>query len=450
MQPRIFGFDAQFIILKRVAFVLTIAVSQLALLSRAQAVSLTLPEALNEALNNNPALVASRAQVKMSQALVSLERSQSGVKVVGAVVGQAQEQSPEMPAANGFPARRLGESDNGYVDVSVEKLLYSGGRVENSIRQAAHSSSAEQLQHERLTEQVAFDTKSAYYELLAAQRNVETADEEIASTQKHLQTAQVRLNADAAPKFDVIRAEVQVAEAKERLIDAENAVAVSKQVLLTAMGRPDLQIDDVASADTAADPGSLQDLLALARSQRPDLLAAKQSVQAAQAGLGRARAENKPSVRSFAGYRSYATQTPLQLDGWYAWLGVGVPVFDGGYSRARREEAHSALTEAEANARAVENEVILDVKRSYSDFASATAKEAVALARVSQAKEAYRLAALRYESGVATSVEVTDAQSALTRARNDLTRSRLDTSTALARLESAVGKHLVNPGGVKK
>lgn len=447
MQPRVSDPDILTATLQRVALVLVMAISCLTVPDPVQAKTLTLDEALHQALDNNPTLVASGERVAVSRAAVSVERSQSRIRVAGAVVGQAQEQSPEMPATNGFPARRLGESDNGYIDVSAEKLLYSSGKVENSIRQVAYSSSAEQLRHQRLVERVALDTKSAYYGLLAAQRNAETANEEVASTEKHSQIAQTRLKADTAPKFDVIRADVQLAEAKERLLDAQNAVAISKQVLLTAMGRPDLQIDNVACADATLKPQPLQDLLALALSQRTDLLAAKHLVQAAQAGLGRARAENKPSVKTLAGYRSYATQTPLQLDGWYAWLGVGLPVFDGGYASARRDEARSTLTEAEANARAVENAVILDVKRSYLDFTSATAKESVALGRVGQAEEAYRLATLRYESGLATSVEVTDAQSALTRARNDLTNSRLDISTASARLESAVGKQLIQPGG---
>jgi len=447
MQPNILIAANGLATLRWVGTFVLIAVFCITKASSAGAGPLTLEEAVREALINNPVLAASRENVVTSQAMVSQERSRSAIKVAGAVVGQAQQFAPEIPAANGLPARALGDNANGYLDVSAEKLLYSSGKAENAVKAALNALSVEQLRCERLTQQVVSDTKSAYYDLLASHRNLETAKQDVLSTEEHLRIAQVRLKADTAPKFDVIRAEVQLAEARQRILDAENAVTTRQQTLITLMGRPDLDIGDLVTKDTAVTPKSLDELLAVAHQQRPDLLAARQAVIVAQAGLGVARAESKPEIRALTGYKTYAAETPLQLNGWYAWLGVKLPILDGGFSHARRQEARSAITKAQANVRATENEVISNVKQKYSDLTSAVSRENVALAAVSQAEEAYRLASLRYEAGVSTSVEVTDAQSTLTRARNDLVRSRLDISTASARLELAVGKQLTQPGG---
>lgn len=447
MQPKIFLKANGATILRWICIRLLIAMFCVIGARSAVAEPLTLETAVREALANNPVLEASRESVVASQALVSQERSRSAIKVGGAIVGQAQQFAPEMPASNGVPARALGDSANGYMDVSAEKLLYSSGKAENAVKAALNASSIEQLSHEWLTQQVISDTKSAYYALLASHRNLDTAEQDVLSTEEHLRITQARLKAETAPKFDVIRAQVQLAEAKQRIADAENAVTTREQALVTLMGLPDFEMGDLATKDAAVTLRPLGELLALAQQQRPDLLAARQAIIVAQAGLGVAQAENRPEIKTQVGYKTYATETPLQLNGWYAWLGVKVPILDGGFSRARRQEAQSAITKAHANVRRIENEVTSNVKQRYSDLTSAVSRENVALAALSQAEEAYRLASLRYQAGVSTSVEVTDAQSALTRARNDLVRSRLDISTALARLELAVGKQSVQSGG---
>lgn len=416
----------------------------------ASAQTITLEQAVQTALSYNPTLAASRAQVEIFEGEVAEERSRKQIKLTGLVLGQAQQDTPQIPATNGLPARILGEDINASLDVTAEKTLYSSGRIPSAIRRAEHLSLGDQLRHERLRQEVVHDTRTAFYNLLAAQMTLETAQEEYQSTGEHLAVAQALYKADTVAKLDVIRAQVQHSEARQRLIEAENMIALTREALAVAMGTPDISIDAVTPSEQEIDTAELDTHLSYALQNRPDLLAARQAIRAAEAGVGAARAEDKPTIKAYLSQRSYATETPLQLSGWYAGMLVNVPILDGGYAKAKRRQAQSNLARAESSAVALENTAQMDVKQAYASLTSARAQQEVAAARVEQAEEAYRLAALRYKSGVATSVEVTDAQSALTAARNSWVKSKLDMSAAHARLALATGEPINATGGTEQ
>ena len=118
-----------------------------------------------------------------------------------------------------------------------------------------------------------------------------------------------------------------------------------------------------------------------------------------------------------------------------------MPLFDAGLTRARTRQARADLQTASSQLRAARNTVAEEVKQTLIDMEEARERRVSAAANSRQAREALRIARVRYNAGLAPNVEVTDAEAALTQARSNEVNAGYDYLAALANLNRSLGRY---------
>jgi outer membrane protein TolC len=307
------------------------------------------------------------------------------------------------------------------------------------VRQAGDSAEAARASRLRARQLVAFGAERAFRLLLATQGETDVAAQNLAAVEDHLRVAGERFAARAAARFDVLRAEVQVEEARQEVIRAAGNIQVARALLLQALGLAAGDYRALPPPAAAPARGGVDELIAAAVRQRPDLLALERQLAAAEAGVAAARAERYPTLALAADYQAVTPESPTAFTRWSVGALVSLPILDGGRVGARRREAEAATVQARAaldlGRRQVEEEVRLAAAR----VAEAAAQVRVAARQVEQAEELSRLADVRFAGGVGTATEVADAKGSLARARFGLVRAEAEHGIAEAQLALAVG-----------
>ncbi|HID05846.1 MAG TPA: TolC family protein, partial [Armatimonadetes bacterium] len=286
-----------------------------------------------------------------------------------------------------------------------------------------------------------------YLDVLEAEGLLEVATAAMRRVQELNRVVRVRFEAGAVPRFDILRVQAELAQAREQLISAQNALALARAAFNMLLGRDITTPVHLSKLDSPPPaPASLtavgaeRQLLDLAYAQRPDIQAARKGVELARERLKLARAERNPMVNLVADFHRQTATGLRAAESKSAMLVVQMPIFDSGRVNAQIEEAKANLDSARQQLTALEQQVALEVKQAILNWRSAKERYESARAVLKQAEEAYRIAQLRYESGVGTNVEVLDTQVALTRARTNYVRALHDLHRAYADLDYAVGK----------
>jgi outer membrane protein TolC len=288
-------------------------------------------------------------------------------------------------------------------------------------------------------DEVIFNVKQAYYNLLNAKRNVKVAVETVDQFQLHLDQAKAFYEVGTKPKFDVTNAEVDLGNARLALIRAENGFKVAKVTLNNVLGMPDAPEYDIEDnlSFVKYDLG-LQEATKRAYENRPELKSLALQKKAAEEAVRLAKTGYYPVLAGNASY-SWAGQRFREGDGWSAGLTVSFPVFNGFLTRSQVSEARANLSIVAANEEALRQSVLLEVQQAYQGLIDLEAGIPVAELTVKQAQENVEIANGRYAAGVGNPIEVTDANTGLTNARVVLNQALANYKIARASLERSMG-----------
>jgi outer membrane protein len=291
-------------------------------------------------------------------------------------------------------------------------------------------------------DQVSDQVARAYLTTLRADAALATARANVELSQALRTLADQQQKAGTGTGLDVVRADVQLANDKQHLVVAENDRRRAGLNLLRAMG---LKLDsEVVLTDKLdykpADIGPLDAALDDARKTRAELKAQKGRERSANLNYSSIRAERYPSVAAQANYGSIGSNltdaSPTYLYG----VTVRVPIFDGGRRDARREESLSQYKQEQTRTRDLEQQVELDVRLAFDSIQSASVEVSTARDGVDLSDRELAQARRRYEAGVAYSLEVTDAQTRLDRARDNLINALYDYNVARIDFATATGR----------
>jgi len=402
---------------------------------------LALGEAVATALAGHPSLAEAEGAEHAAWAAVDLAGSARWpqLRLDGRYTHLGEVPATALP---GLPPIELADPDTWVATATVEQLLWSGGRVAAGAEAADREARAAGEARRRARQLVAFGAERAFRLLVAAQRQVAAAGLDLAAAEAHLRDAQSRLEARAAPRFDVLRAEVGVAEAQQGSIAAESARETAHAALLQALGlaEGDFVAVEPERPDAAAPLPEIEELLGASRLARPELAALRLRVEAAEARVRAARAERLPRLGLAADYQYARPESPTLLTRWSAGIFVSVPLLDGGRAGALRGQAEADALRAGAALESGRRRVEAEVRQAFARLAAAAARVETAGRRLEQAAELARLADVRYRGGVGTATEVADAQASLARARSGLTAASAERGVAAAELALAVGE----------
>jgi len=398
--------------------------------------SLSLATTVDLALQFHPSLRASDASVQASGA--SLTLAQSAYFPVLAVTGSATRTDGAFVFNPSIPPRI--QSYNTYTTgLSVQQTVYDFGKTDGRVSSAHEllDASVVGYQSSRLT--VIANAEIAYYSVLEAQRVVDVNQETLAQTEAHLEEAQAYYKVGTRPQFDVTTAQVNVANANVNLISARNQLRIAGLQLENSMG---VHSDAAYTlSDTLGVPAfslSLDSARAIALSSRQDLMSARAIVQSSQSLVSSASGQRLPTVALAGTWNWSSFNFPLQSR-WTGSVTFSVPVFQGFGIDAQVDQAEAGLESAQANlSLAVEN-ALLDVEQNFLSLKEASDRIGATSKLVGQATENLKIAEGRYNFGVGSAIEITDAQVTLANARLSSIQALYDYNTSLIKLKRAMG-----------
>jgi outer membrane protein TolC len=421
---------------------------------------LSLAEALDVALQQNSAIRKSAANLEATYGVIVQTRAIALPRVtIGSAYSANAEGATDELKAEGVPGddplltRAFVYANQRWSsDIRVTQSIYEGGRINSSLRSARLTRDAALLNHETVIANALRDVRVAYYDTLLAQELIAVQEASLKLLERELSETTKRLRAGTVPQFNVLRAEVEVANARPKLIRAKNAFRKGKDRLATLLGEKiptgtdELALQLTDKLQVPAWQVDLTNAVALAFAQRTELMALRKSRQLRDEDVVSAKSGYKPSVQIFAGYGAQSSQFSRDLTeevhGWEAGAQLQWNIFDGFLTKGRVREAEGLRLRSSEELAEAERDVELEVRTAYSSFIEAR-EVLVSQEKVQEsAEESLRLASAREAAGAATQLDVLDAQTALTDARSTKAVAWHEYAVARARLERAVGQKI--------
>jgi outer membrane protein TolC len=299
------------------------------------------------------------------------------------------------------------------------------------------------LDLERVENEVAYNVKNQYYSVLRAEEQLTTDREQVTNTQAELTDAQNRYDAGTSPAFDVLSAQTQLSSAQQALINAEITLDVQRATLNNLLNRP---IDTPFSAVKPAGPtlpttDTDSTEVAVAYAKRPELLESLIALDIANKLVKLDHAGLLPQVAltaamTYNGYASFPNGLGTSSS---ITAAVTLPLFDGGQTAARINEAKTDVETQKTNRQGLLNDIALEVRSSFVNVKNGSALVAANVQGVAEARESLRLANIRYKAGTGTLLEVTNAEANLAVAETNLSSAQFQLSTAYASLLRSEG-----------
>jgi outer membrane protein TolC len=449
----------------------------------ADTLSLSLGEAVTRAQRDADEARLAAAQVDAADAQITAARATGLPQLRRSSTYNHQIENARAQAVGQI----FGQANTYNSNLNLSQTLFQGGRVLAASHAASRVGEAVRLDLEETRRSLTVSVQRAYFEaVLAAQlvdiqeRNLALADERLAQVERLEQGGR-------AARYDVLRARVERTNLEPLVIQArsnrELALLELKRLLNLPVERPlalttrldgDAVLASLGPESAAAAPGVARALT----EERATVRSARLTAEARRFGIRVARADLMPSVTisgSF-GYQAYptggflgnvptqfgrvvSTPCPTEADpartcnqqngGWFSdravSLAVSWPLFDGLRTRANIELAEAQTRVAELQLEQRREAVTLEIARARTALARARSAYAAQRQNVAEAEEAYRLAALRFERGVATQLEASDAQLAQLTAQSNAARASYDLFLAAAELARAEGTPIPTP-----
>jgi outer membrane protein TolC len=295
---------------------------------------------------------------------------------------------------------------------------------------------------EASSEQVAAQVARAYLAAVKGDTDVETAQANVTLSQATLTQAENQKAAGTGTGIEITRAKVQLANDQQRLVSARNARRAAHLQLLRAMGTrldTDLELTDKLQY-VPMDAVTLETARAQAFKDRPDYQAQQQKETNARLSASATTLERLPTLAASANYGSIGPGLNNAIPTYTYGISVRVPVFDGGRRDARRVESDSEYRAEKVRTTDLKEQIELDVRLALDSLTSAAEEVQVAKDGLELSDSELTQARRRYEGGVANSLEVTDAQTRLERARDNQTDALYNYNLARVDLAQAMGK----------
>jgi outer membrane protein len=322
--------------------------------------------------------------------------------------------------------------------ISLSQVIFDFGKTFASTDAARRLAEQAQEDVELQRHLITLTVKEQFININFARRLIRVQEQALERADLNLRSARGFFEVGTRPKSDVARAEVDVANARVALIQARNAERLARVALNTAMG---------IAADT---PTEVQDnlvyqamtidraqLLGQALAQRPESKQARLRVSEADARMRRAFRDFFPDVTGTGFYGG--TRADLN-EIWEIGLSLQWTIFDGGNRIARFRETKASVDAAAFLVKATELDISREVEQAQLNVNEAQERIGAAQIAVASAQENFRLAQGRFDAGVGTILELTDAQLFLTQAQNTEAQALADYRIFLARLERAIGR----------
>jgi outer membrane protein len=422
-------------------------------------VPLTLQGAVTRALATSEDVQTARQQRLLAEAQITQARSGALPQISGGVVynrtlasifdnisfGPPPEPGEGGDVPNPFAGLPFGQRNTWNTSLTIAQPLYTGGRVGTALDIARNVRGIADLQIQETEADVALQVRNAYFQTVLADEMVGIAREAYALADAVLRQVQLFRQQGTASEFDLLTAQVERDNLEPGIVEAQNARRLAELNLKRLAHIPAEQPIAMLTPLTPTIADVDRESLAAAVQRRPALRALEQTVVAQQGAVRIARADRLPSLAmagTFA-YQAFPSEF-YRLDAdwrrdWAVSLQASIPIFNGFRTRGQIDQARAELRMAELQRAQVRQGLEIELEAALGEFDAARAQIEARRATVGQARRALELAELRFRSGLATQLDISNARLRLEQARVNEAQALFNYVNALARLERIAG-----------
>ena len=402
----------------------------------AAAVEINLDKAIEMALKTNPTVKISEAESSVAKAQKDEAKASRWLSIdYTHKTARGGYYDPD-PSSSQYAPRN--SHTNGF---TASIPLYTGGKLSGTIEQAVQNYKSSEYGVDESYQAVKLSATNGYYAVLQAIDTVKLSKDSVERLSAHLQNVQAQYDVGVVAKVDVLRSQVELADAEQTLIKAQNAYDLAVADLNNIIGLPhgtDLKVTESLQYNKYDNP--MENCINFALANRPELFQAEAGIEAAKAAVKVAKSGYMPQVAASASNDWSSTSWPGDDNqNWGVGVSVSMNVFDSGVTAAKVNASEASLYKAEETYRQTKDSVQLDVRNNYLSLREAEKRIATSKVAVDSAEEDYRISQLRYQAGVGTNIDVMDAQVALTQAKNNYVQALYDYNTSSAALAKAMG-----------
>lgn len=418
-------------------------------------------DAMNLALQQNATILKAQNDLTASFGLIVETRAVA----LPQLTASGQYKDTEPTAIETIPISGFVEAhQNWNAGFQLVQTIYGGGKLMAAIKAARLTKDQAFAEYQTVVQDTLLDTRTAYYDALLAREQITVHEASVKLLQNELDDQQRRYKAGTVPEFNVLRAEVQLANERPLLIQARNSFRIAKNNLSNALGYnlptniwEDIPMQFSDKLDAAPYQVDLPSAIARAIETRSELIALRKTEELQKLNIINARSGYKPQLQVFAGYNWFNAQyafagtsggtpsLPLteEFHGYNAGAQVSWDIFDGMLTRGKVIQARANYEKSKNDLADETRQIELQVRTAYSDFVEASEVLDSQKTVQAEAEEALREARARFDAGTGTQLDVLDAETSLTQARATDVQALHDYDTARAKLERAIGEDMI-------
>lgn len=404
-------------------------------------VKLTVGDAEAIALKSNPQITVARLNALASHQVTRETRSALLPTATVNLTGVEAEEGSRI-AAGGLNNPVI--YDRSAAGTTVSQLITDFGRTTSLVASSRFREKAQDEAALATAQQIGMATDEAFYGALQSSALLRVADETVNERQLVVDRVQALTSAKLKSDLDLSFAKVDLSQAKLLQLEAQNNYSSSLAALADLLGYPDTQNFELLDEPTPAQPPptDVNTLIQEAIQKRPDLSSLRYSLESAEKFRNAERDLSRPTVSALGAIGSVPFQTG-HLDSWYGAVGVNVsiPVFNGFLFNARAHEADLQAQAVQQRQRDLANNISRDVRTAWLDLNRTYQRLDVTRQLLQQANLARDLAQTRYNLGLSTIVEFTQAELQRTQAEIGNTAAQYEYKLANARLKYEMGEH---------
>jgi outer membrane protein TolC len=434
----------------------TVSTSTNALLSKS---SLTIEESLDYAVRHNTQVLKAKEEIRRTYGVILETRGE----MLPQLTGRASLLKTEPQTTEFFTNTQTFDGT-----LRLSQVIYAGGQIWGSTKIAYLNRQVAVFQFERIVADTILAVRSRFYDVLYNDQLIRVREASIHYLEEQLQTVKRRFEAGTVPKFDVLQAEVALANARPPLIQAQNDFRIAKLRLANLMAL-NTHMENVEAFPyvligelqySPYDPG-LSESIGTGLKRRVEIKETEKLVEARKEGVHVSYSGYKPRLEiygQFGGHspslgdskqlvvggvtnsvRGSTSDLDPTVSGWSAGAQLTWDVFDGFSTHGRVNQAKALLDSAKQDLEEKKREVGLEVRGAYSRLQEAREVLESQKKVLEQAEEGLRLSQARFSVGAGTQLDVLQSQTALTDARTTHARALFEWNVAVATLERNMG-----------
>ena len=418
-----------------------IVIALLNIIGSASARTLTLDEAVQEALKGNQDYQIARTELEKAEAEI---QSATADAYPHLTLGSTYTRNLEVPEiVFGGQTFRLGTENQIDAGLTLKQPIWQGGKVLAAIKIArTYRKYTEEAVHE-VEAEVVFNVRQSFLDVILARDVVNVYRDALAAADLNLEIVSKMQAQGVVSEYEKLRAEVEVANLRPQLLQAQNRADLALHALrnfLSLETSDEIELQYSFDSTNFGQVLSLPHITELAIANRSVLRQQDHLKEITRRAVGIAKAENSPKFDFVSQYGWRYQADDFGLDGenwspnWTASISMSFPIFNGFSTKASVRKAKVDRQQAEMSYEKMREQVELQVRDAFLRYGEANERLQSQRKTIEQAEEGLRISRIRYQNGIGTQLEILSSESALTLARSNFVQATHDAALAVYRL----------------